>query len=176
MTSKYEGSDTKCNHGQACASVLPVFKLVDNHDFCFPAYGEQSDVIRAESWLSSQTVKCCGDPWEQYFLLSPSNKTQNTNHKADPWEQYFLLSASNGDAFFEAIPAICASLWGAIYSFIKVQKQAVKNDCSVCFCFFLQELLCSTGGCLIAWAKKTKIWIWAFLFEGQLQIGLGSPQ
>ena len=154
MTSKYEGSDTKCNHGQACASVLPVFKLVDNHDFCFPAYGEQSDVIRAESWLSSQTVKCCGDPWEQYFLLS----------------------ASNGDAFFEAIPAICASLWGAIYSFIKVQKQAVKNDCSVCFCFFLQELLCSTGGCLIAWAKKTKIWIWAFLFEGQLQIGLGSPQ
>ena len=30
--------------------------------------------------------------------------------------------------------------------------------------------------CIVAWANKTKNWIWAFLFGGQLQIGLGSPK
>ena len=29
--------------------------------------------------------------------------------------------------------------------------------------------------CPVAWAKKRKFWIWAFLFGGQLQVGLGSP-
>ena len=118
MTSKYEGSDTKCNHGQACASVLPVFKLVDNHDFCFPAYGEQSDVIRAESWLSSQTVKCCGDPWEQYFLLSPSNKTQNTKHKSQsgPLRAIFSFVSFKWRRFLRGNPSnMCLSLGGNIF-------------------------------------------------------------